>query len=383
VRDQRNNLPEKICSALLSVRTTRRQPANWKDFGGRIHGFSESCRGFSPHKSPSGKKRKLSCRPGHLPIVLFACAAAYGSQRQDPRDNDLTLALICVFRAINEKIGSDANRRVHGEKTHGFETENQMTSVPTRVKRLALFGPPLLLEGEDPAIYNELLARMCAAVQPVDVIGEMFVADVVSLEWEILRLRRLKSSVLKERGHKELEVFLSRKLDYGLYAKSVESKLARFLQESLEDEQAQELAHRCFILEPDAVKKVNELLTAARLSMRTIQTQAKNEKAKELAQERARRESTAIELVDELLALSGLTMHEIMASALTANIDQIERIDRLISIAETRRNASLREIDRRRSVLANALRRNMQQVEEGEFEVIETTRAEGKARRDQ
>ena len=76
-------------------------------------------------------------------------------------------------------------------------------------------------------------------------------------------------------------------------------------------------------------------------------------------------------------------LHQIMADGLTANIDQIERIDRLISIAETRRNASLREIDRRRSVLANALRRNMQQVEEGEFEVIETTRAEGKARRDQ
>jgi hypothetical protein len=33
VRDQRNNLPEKICSALASVRTTRRQPASWKEFG--------------------------------------------------------------------------------------------------------------------------------------------------------------------------------------------------------------------------------------------------------------------------------------------------------------------------------------------------------------
>jgi hypothetical protein len=33
VRDQRNNLPEKICSALPSVRTTRRRPASWKEFG--------------------------------------------------------------------------------------------------------------------------------------------------------------------------------------------------------------------------------------------------------------------------------------------------------------------------------------------------------------
>ena len=47
-----------------------------------------------------------------------------------------------------------------------------MTSVPARVERLALFGPPLLLEGEDAAIYNELLARICAAVQ-VDVIDDI------------------------------------------------------------------------------------------------------------------------------------------------------------------------------------------------------------------
>jgi hypothetical protein len=258
-----------------------------------------------------------------------------------------------------------------------------ITSVPARVERLGLFGPPLLLEGEDAATYNELLARMCAAVQPVDVIDDMFVTDVVSLEWEILRLRRLKSSALKTRGHKALEIFLRRKLDYALYMGFVESKLARVLRESLEEEQAEDLAHRCIFSERDAVRKVNELLTAAKLHMTTILIHAKEEKAKELAQEYARREPTAIKLVDELLDFSGLTMHEIMADALTANIDQIERIDRLISIAETRRNASLREIDRRRSVLANALRRNMQQVEEGEFEVIETTRAEGKARRDQ
>jgi len=66
--------------------------------------------------------------------------------------------------------------------------------------------------------------------------------------------------------------------------------------------------------------------------------------------------------------------------ALPRDLDRIERIDRLISIAETRRNISLREIDRRRMVLGEALRRNLQEVEEGEFEVIETTPAEGQNR---
>ena len=72
-----------------------------------------------------------------------------------------------------------------------------------------------------------------------------------------------------------------------------------------------------------------------------------------------------------------------MAKVLTEKIDQIERFDRLIAIAETRRNASLREIDRRRAALGAALRRTVQEAEDAEFEVIETTGRQERARRDQ
>jgi hypothetical protein len=65
-----------------------------------------------------------------------------------------------------------------------------------------------------------------------------------------------------------------------------------------------------------------------------------------------------------------------MVWRLSSSLDETERLDRLITVAEARRNASLREIDRRRAVLGEALRRNVQEVEEGEFEVIETTPAE-------
>jgi len=74
-----------------------------------------------------------------------------------------------------------------------------------------------------------------------------------------------------------------------------------------------------------------------------------------------------------------MTMDDIMAKALTEKIDEIERIDRLLTIAETRRNASLREIDRRRAALAEAIRRNLQEAEDADFEVIEATRAAGKS----
>ena len=76
-----------------------------------------------------------------------------------------------------------------------------MTSAPALVQRFAIFGPPPLLEGEDAALYDDLLGRMCAAVKPVDIIDEMFVADVVFLEWEIMRWRRLKFSLLQASVH--------------------------------------------------------------------------------------------------------------------------------------------------------------------------------------
>jgi hypothetical protein len=39
-----------------------------------------------------------------------------------------------------------------------------------RATKWNLFGPPPLLEGEDPAAYDELAARVFSAVQPTDFI---------------------------------------------------------------------------------------------------------------------------------------------------------------------------------------------------------------------
>jgi hypothetical protein len=52
--------------------------------------------------------------------------------------------------------------------------------APGSPERWAVFGPPQLLQGEDAAAYAQLLARVCAAVKPVDMIDEMFIVDVVS-----------------------------------------------------------------------------------------------------------------------------------------------------------------------------------------------------------
>ena len=79
--------------------------------------------------------------------------------------------------------------------TKNSKSQSQNQSTSKAVTRRSLFGPPPILEGEDAAAYDELFGRVCAAVKPVDVIDEMFMADVVASEWEFLRWRRLKLEI--------------------------------------------------------------------------------------------------------------------------------------------------------------------------------------------
>jgi hypothetical protein len=265
-------------------------------------------------------------------------------------------------------------------------TKVATTNVSGQAQRLALFGPPLLLEGEDAAAYDEFLARIHAAVNPADIIDEVFIADVVSLEWEVLRWRRLKLSLIRTLGLKALESFLAKKLEYDLYSEHFAADLTKILQDNLPEDEAsaQTLAHRCAQNEADAVDKVNEVLSSMRqnmgfegyaLDMNQILHRAQAHKAEELVQEYVRGEADAVTLVHELLSGAGVTMDTLVADALGQKLDLIERIDRLATIAESRRNASLREIDRRRAVLGETLRRSVQEIEDGEFKVIETAPA--------
>ena len=253
-------------------------------------------------------------------------------------------------------------------------------SALAKVQRLTLFGSPQLVEGEDAAAYNELLGRVRAAIKPVDIIDEIFIDDFVSLEWEVLRWRRLKSSLLQMGGLKALENFLRKHLDYDQYRIFFEEDLTEILQENLEDQTegvARTLAHQCARNEPDAVDKVNQILAGIN-SMDLILDSARARKAEEFTQEYARRKPAAIKLIHKLLARAASSIDTIMVEALAEELDNIERIDHLTTIAETRRNAMLREIDRRHAVLGEALRQRAQEVE-GEFEVIEKAPAEQKS----
>jgi hypothetical protein len=273
-----------------------------------------------------------------------------------------------------------ARRVAFVSRTNKSKTEIAAPSVPGPAQRLALFGPPPLIEGEDAAAYDRLLVRICAAVKPVDIIDEIFIADVVPSEWEVLRLRRLKWSLIRAPALEALEHFLGENLDYDLCSEHFADDLAKILQHYLPEDQvnsAQTLAHECAQNEADAVEKVKKILRGGLRNMNQVLDDAKRRKAKELVQEYVRREPDAVTLVHEVLTDAGVSMDGLMANALAEKLDDIERVDRLISIAEVRRNASLHEIERRRAVLGETLRRNVQEIEDGEFEVIETTPAQG------
>src|SRR6516225_5154776 len=170
------------------------------------------------------------------------------------------------------------------------ESKTEIAYVPGQVQRLAVFGPPLLLEGEDAAAYDELLARVYAAVKPADIIDEMFIADIAALEWEVLRWRRLKWTLMQETGLKALERFLVEQLEsnYALHEEHFQSYLAEILQNKLPEEQADSaemLAAECTPNTEEADDKLVKVLGSIGLNVLTVLDDARADKAKELVQE--------------------------------------------------------------------------------------------------
>src|SRR5262249_10887921 len=154
---------------------------------------------------------------------------------------------------------------------------------------------------------------------------DMFIADVVSLEWEVLRWRRLKLSLIRTRGNKALEAFLATKLEYDLYSKHFAADLTKILQDVLPEDHAnsvQTLACRCAQNEADVVDEVNQILRTRQnivedgLDMKRILDRARAHKAEELVQGYVRGESDAITLVHELLSGAGVSMDALVAQRL-------------------------------------------------------------------
>jgi hypothetical protein len=171
-----------------------------------------------------------------------------------------------------------------------------------------LFGPPPLLLGENPADFDNLLAQLARDEKPTGTIEHAWVWDIAGFTWEILRYRRYIA---------------------GLYAVNRVCGLKIVLRPLHGDENLPELLDRWAQRDPDAT-----------------------------------------EYVDTLLRGAGLTMDDVMAQTLSVKISDIERIDGIVMRLEARRNSVFREIERRRARFGTALRRSVDEIEDGEFTEI-------------
>ena len=129
---------------------------------------------------------------------------------------------------------------------------------------------------------TQLLSRVRTAINPVDIIDEMFIVDVVALEWEVLRWRRLKVGLIQGRAFKALKTYLRDHLDYELYRNSFVDDLTEVLQDNLpggqEKDFAQTLAHRCAENESEAVDQVKKIFAGVELDLDQFQEDVRVEK---------------------------------------------------------------------------------------------------------
>jgi hypothetical protein len=218
-----------------------------------------------------------------------------------------------------------------------------------RSKKPLFFGPPPLIAGEDPAAYDDLLERFTAAIKPTDVLEEMWMRDSVDLTWETQRLRHLKAALLKW--------IMLEKLSFILEPVELESSDEELEAESSDEELEAESSDE----EPPAHELEDES------SDYELSTE-------ELAERWAARDPQAIEEVNEQLASKGLTVEDVTARALSAEIENFERIDRMVMNAEARRIAALRELERHRMTLAQALRQASDNVVDADFEDVAPVR---------
>jgi len=184
------------------------------------------------------------------------------------------------------------------------------------VSRVAGIAPAPLLPGEQEADYANLIARIVAVAQPRDAIEELLTRDVIDLSWEILRLRRMKSGLLRA---------------------SIGVGIGRV--------------------------------------MRSLGMGYSH--ANELGPSWAAGEKRAHVEVAAALRKAQLSIEDVMAETLDSKIDSFERFDRMLASSEARRNNALREIDRHREALGADLRQAIDEVQDAEFRDVETGAAGG------
>jgi hypothetical protein len=238
------------------------------------------------------------------------------------RENHFVLPLFCSGSQFQRARGVISGSPMRNIKPNHFSVvADRPLAVGDVLDRVAGIAPAPLLPGEQEAEYVTLVARIVAVAAPRDAIEDLLTRDVIDLTWEVFRLRRVKTGILKASINMGVEGVLDG-LGYG-------------------------------------------------------QDQTYNY-TKRLGENWAAGDKKSRKDVMAALSAAGLTIDEVTAKTLESKLDSFERLDRMLASAEARRNNALREIDRHREALGGAVRQAIDEVQDVEFQDVETGAAGGK-----
>jgi hypothetical protein len=203
-------------------------------------------------------------------------------------------------------------------------SRHQRPSKPISIQK-EIFGPPPVLELEDQEAYETLLERLYADLKPADIIAESYLHDVAYWTWELRRWRRMRICLIEALMPSTSSWVLGAPKQFRL----------SYINET-HDVDMQRIQNSTM---PDALKKeLAELV-------------AELEKAN-LKPLRADHPRDLALLLDTSIT-----------RAFLEHLDYVERFDRQIVIAESRRNTCLRELERHRATSADRWREKIDHID--------------------
>ncbi|MER2265744.1 HNH endonuclease [Methylobacterium oxalidis] len=280
-----------------------------------------------PGSRTSPLKRKLNGTVVPREVRLVGLTAKFTRQRIDGAPDDVKHGLVDrVPLAGRAEITSEwldsnkngTNKAVLTPNIIPSPTNSNLASVlaaraphellPALPAHLAfLFEDRPLLPGEDPAQYNAVLASIVQQVKPRDVVETLWVKDLVGLVWEAKRLRLWRQRIVDQARLQAAEALIKPVLE------------------------AQDKS---------AFPVISEIERKARdLALNWL-----NGKAAEAA------------TVETLLQVRGLTTADVIAKAFELRMPDLERVDRMLTNADSRRDVLLRKIECNRASLGQSLR---------------------------
>jgi len=159
--------------------------------------------------------------------------------------------------------------------------------APRYRERTPLHKPPLLIT-ESASEFDALREALELEIKPRGIIEQMYVADIASIVWEILRLRRCKDAIINTALRKALQDILQQLLwvppPYSDYFADDEGDAEIDQEDQAENQPDEEdeveprndagLLALAWFSEPEAKKRVSELFSFFQLDESAIEAQA-------------------------------------------------------------------------------------------------------------